>query len=540
MLASYNLRLSDGTLLVVDHDGLSTWLVDDKAMVQLVGSSHWRPLKAFLAEESAAARNASRQAEPKKADADAAWSREASRRLEEVLPHDAAASSATRREPESVPQPTPHAGSPWGDPLEPSIGARPNLLVLADDLAGPRSGNRLETPSADDGLPVIRLKARDERDEMPDLPGPAAEEAPPWQDPRDEKLFRTVAEVGGFLSVWVGRLDRQLDRLRSFWPAGLGRRRALRGDRARRWTAAVGGVLSRWLDRLGRQGRRLPSISPERLAANTSRAPEAPEVPPSVKALPRLQVLAEELDDPREAFTQRSAPDPLPKDPPSPPPPISELPILRLADIQEPTAAQDVYDGESPMRIAWLWTKRVVVIAILLVGGAFAALTWEDWLPKAERLSRILFAEIDRHVRSRDLTERRRRALQEAKEQLPYLGPGTIELVLSGGVLDPPDVFRVASDAADRGLSALPPEEALELKALRQQMLDTLPTEERQRVREYDRARGRRLTLPSEDSDVLELTTRSARALPPASRARLQVLSDKAIAAGLVQSPPVR
>jgi hypothetical protein len=238
---------------------------------------------------------------------------------------------------------------------------------------------------------------------------------------------------------------------------------------------------------------------------------------------------------------QRAGSDP--HEPLTAPPPIGELPILRLADIDDPKAANDVYEGdldesESLIKTAWRWTKRVAVITGLLAGGTLAALTSETWLPKAARLGRNLFTEMDKHARSRDQAEPRERARQEAAGQLPHLAPATIELVLSGGVLDPPEVFRRACDAVDRGLSALAPAEARELKALRQELLETLRPEERRRAREYDGARGRRLTLPFEDRDALELVARGARALPPASRVRLQVLSGRAIAVGLVHDPP--
>jgi len=220
------------------------------------------------------------------------------------------------------------------------------------------------------------------------------------------------------------------------------------------------------------------------------------------------------------------------------PAPLSDLKVLPLAELDEPEPAADVYEGESPIRTAWLWTKRVVVITALLSGGIYAALTRETWLPKAAEFSRIVFKEIDKQAGSGDETQRRERALQSAAEQLPHLAPDTIRLVLSRGVLEPPEVFRLACDAADRGLSALPPGEGLELKALKQQMLETLAPGERQRAREYDRTRARRPTLPVEDREVLELFARGARALPPASRARLQQLSGRAIAAGLAQEAP--
>ena len=67
MLERYKLRLRDGTVLVVDHDALSSWLVDGRAMVQPVGSERWVALKTFLAKERVEARNAAfrrRTAEP--------------------------------------------------------------------------------------------------------------------------------------------------------------------------------------------------------------------------------------------------------------------------------------------------------------------------------------------------------------------------------------------------------------------------------------------------------------------------------------------
>ena len=81
-------------------------------------------------------------------------------------------------------------------------------------------GSTVQTFAPGDDLPVIRLKPRDNRPappevaespaidaHPPDLVGPA-----PWQDPRDEKLFAAIAAFGGFLSVWLDRLDRQLKR----------------------------------------------------------------------------------------------------------------------------------------------------------------------------------------------------------------------------------------------------------------------------------------------------------------------------------------
>ena len=130
----------------------------------------------------------------------------------------------------------------------------------------------------------------------------------------------------------------------------------------------------------------------------------------------------------------------------------------------------------------------------------------------------------------------RREALQAAVEQLSYLSPQTIESVMSTsaiGILDPPEIFRRAYDAAERGLSSLSKTEAQELKALQSTMLAALEPSERARVQRYDLARARLVTLPFEDREMLGMFVRRASALEASARARLQVLSGKAIGAGL-------
>ncbi len=170
---SYNLRLSDGTDLVVDYEGLTTWLVDEGAMVQLLGSNEWRPLTAFLAPSGPVEPSSSEPEEPR----------------------------PTR--------------------------AQSGLMVLADDLAGSSAGSTVQTFAPGEDLPVIRLKPPDHRDAAPHAAGPGPVdthpsglvEPAPWHDPRDEKLFSKVAAFGGFLSVWLDRLDRQLKRRSSRRPS---------------------------------------------------------------------------------------------------------------------------------------------------------------------------------------------------------------------------------------------------------------------------------------------------------------------------------
>ena len=137
----YKLRLGDGTVLVVDYEGLSTWLADEEAMVQ-ISAQRWRPLKQFVAQHRAAARQASRK-KPVARDA-----------LPLVYPKP--------REDES---PRPSVGEPAG------------VQVLADEPAvgGPESGAR--PPTAVDDLPVIPLKPLDD---LPTIPlKPLEDEVPP-------------------------------------------------------------------------------------------------------------------------------------------------------------------------------------------------------------------------------------------------------------------------------------------------------------------------------------------------------------------------
>jgi hypothetical protein len=129
MVDQYKLRLGDGTVLAVDEQGLRTWLLDGKAMVQRPGSKAWRPLKeivAALAEESAAA--ARRPPAP----------------------------------PVAPPPPTVAAATPVPLPLVPPPASPPARVVtapLADSIAKP--GAKL-----DDGIPIIPFKRLDD-DEAP-------------------------------------------------------------------------------------------------------------------------------------------------------------------------------------------------------------------------------------------------------------------------------------------------------------------------------------------------------------------------------------
>jgi hypothetical protein len=233
----------------------------------------------------------------------------------------------------------------------------------------------------------------------------------------------------------------------------------------------------------------------------------------------------------------RTAP---PRQPVPAPTPIAELPALRFVESREPPEAADLYEGEEPglsvFQPVWLWTKRVVVLGALAAAVGYAVLERDAWFPRAATLGQTMFTEIDRQVLSRERVEQQRRALADASERLPQLAPETIQLVFSrspSGIVDPPEVFQITREAAERGLPALAPAEAAELRALQGELVGTLRSTERARIREYDETRARRMIFPFENPHVMDLVALGARSLPPERRARLQALTQQAVVAGL-------
>jgi hypothetical protein len=232
---------------------------------------------------------------------------------------------------------------------------------------------------------------------------------------------------------------------------------------------------------------------------------------------------------------------PVARTPVAAPVPVSELPALRFVESREPQEREDVYGGHEPSRFLnlqplWDWTKRIVTTGALVAALAYAVLERDVWFPRTAELGQTVFTQIDRQVLSRERRQQHERALLDAAARLPELAPETIELVFARspiGVVDPGEVFQTAREAADRGMSALTPEEAAELRALARELLGTLSRTEAERVREYDRTRSRRVIFPFENPHVMDLVARGARALPPERRERLQALSHKAVAAGL-------
>ena len=229
----YKLRLSDGTFLSVDVDGLRAWTHDGAALAQALGSQQWRPLKQVLAEEENAERLLRALIPPKpKKDATPEPSAPAAAPVEEPRPVEAPQPGdldLPPLDPPSFATGTPSFGQPlafgepaFGDPppaadppafseptfREPAVAPRPAPAsqVLAEETSS-------SSPDINDAsLPAIRLKPLEEdrgfRSAWED--GEAEEEA----EARHEQgpLVAILGPLGQFLSRVLTPLAPLLDR----------------------------------------------------------------------------------------------------------------------------------------------------------------------------------------------------------------------------------------------------------------------------------------------------------------------------------------
>jgi hypothetical protein len=232
-------------------------------------------------------------------------------------------------------------------------------------------------------------------------------------------------------------------------------------------------------------------------------------------------------------------------------PPREDLAPLRLAPIDDdgPDPDAEMYEGEygdSPFAVVWLWLKRLAITLVLLAGLGTAVAWWPVWLPWVTEHGVALFTAIDKKVhpeRAAQLSpaaERQREeeaARQAAREQLPQLDGATLDRVMGssmlGAALDPAEVFSRSHEAFQRGLTSLTPEQAQEARDLKGAFEAALPAAAREQLREYERMRAHRSTLPFEDRQAMVLAARAFRALPPAQQPRVQAVWARAIAAGL-------
>jgi len=538
----YKLRLGDGTVVSVDSDGLRTWVEDRRAMAQAVGTPHWRPLRDVIAEEDAAERLSRALVPPKP-------------RGEPVTPPPPAS---------PPPEPEPPVMPPPGPSLpEFDLGAQPEPFVpqplvqsFADDpspAASPASDEAAQPPVED--MPVIPMKPLDdERRPQTTWQGEPQEFRSAWDEAEeeeveeeyDERRGRLDGPLLGALQAVGGFLSRCLNRLSPFADQWLEQRRSAAEARER--------------DVVPARPAKVASSPPELLTLADDPGPDRST--PLARVSGWLGGLGARVRGP--AREEPAPPVPRPKSvelpralpverPHQPPTPIAELPVLKLRESREPREREDVYSGGGggpglSIDLGPLWgvAKRVFVWGALVAAGYYAWVERDVWFPRAARAGQATFTEIDRLVLSRERAAEHDRALAAAAERLPGLDRRTIELVFSRsatGVMEAPDVFQAAREAAERGTSALPPAEAEELRALQAELVAVLGPSERRLISEYDETRARRPLFPFENPQVMELVGRGALALPLERRERLRELTHRAVVAGIeppaaAQTPP--
>ncbi|HSD28559.1 MAG TPA: hypothetical protein VLL75_14750, partial [Vicinamibacteria bacterium] len=297
------------------------------------------------------------------------------------------------------PAPAPAEVSPAGHA---PVGEPPGLMVLADDVARPAASRVTVGWRPDDPLPVIPLKPTDgAHDAHLATAGRVAEDGEPGtyrDEPRralgDETLVGALTRIASHLTPWLERLERLIQRIRLRERAPSGNERLAR--RLQSFGTALGRFGTALVGLVSRSGSPAPAPL-EAMGANASPAWN----------------------------------DPAPVDPLPPPPTIKEVPVLRLARVEEPEEPETLYEEGAFWRTGWMWAKRVFTVACVVGGLAVAAATWQTWLPRAMALSRALFAEIDARTRAREEGARRSQALREAREALPHLAPATLQLVVS-------------------------------------------------------------------------------------------------------------
>jgi hypothetical protein len=567
----YKLRLTDGTFLSVDVDGLRAWTHDGGALAQVLGSQQWRPLKQVLAEEENAERllRALIPPQPKKdgtpeAPAPAAAPVEEPRLGEAPQPGDL---DLPPLDPPAFGTGIPSFGQPlafgepaFGDPpsaadspafSEPASGGpavaprpAPASQVLAEET-------RPSSPDINDAsLPAIRLKPLEEdrgfRSAWED--GEAEEEA----EVRHEQgpLVAILGPLGQFLSRVLTPLAPLLDRF-----SLRGAREEVSLSRPSESSSSRGELDG---PTLGEKLKAAWSGLTERLAeawrgltARLRRSESEPEADEEdeVESEPKLEFprparapLPPRSFDPPES---RSPLPPMVPRPASPPKPISQLPVVPLAaavDEPEPEP-EEVYEGEEPSALMgplWFWTKRIIVLGLLAAAGAYLYRERARWFPQAADVGQVVFKQIDKRARAGQLNQKQQQALVEATVRLPHLTSPTILMIYEQspvGVMDASEVFQLTREATERGIDKLPPADAEELRVLQSDLAATLRPPERRRLDEYDEARARRVIFPFENPYAMDLVAKGARALPSEKLVRLRALLQQAVAEGLKVPP---
>ena len=530
MASGYRLRLGDGTSVLLDDKGLATWLqgglVDEKTRVQPAGSKQWLTIRQLMVALERATRErqveqerlaAQRRVAEERAEADrraaeeqaaldrrateeqAALERLAEERLaaERLAAEEQAAreiraeqerrasakraarerADAERRADEARAARTRREPEPSEDDLETLDVELDALPEVEPEDALPEA--ELEEPDvspADLGLVPVEWPVADERAEP--LPPPVARQKRPL--PPAPSFLTLEGRTPSFFETLRPGLVATADRVRS---------------------------LARWP--------RTAAAPRPALAASFGEMPHTLAVPPpSLRDLPVIPLA--EMDEPTEADEGQG----------------NWLDRLRAAFLESRAAAI------APR--LWVWCRRVTITAALIVIAALLATHTSVWLPATTEVGIALFGQVDKikaRVAPSTLTPAAAAAIAAVSEQLPHLRTETIELIMTSNAhsaLAPPEVFRLAGDAVERGRAALGESSAAELDRLTEALTAQLPRAERTRLAAYlERVRARAGTAPYEDKEAVWLMARAARQLPVDRLSRLQELFARAAALGL-------
>jgi hypothetical protein len=585
MARQFKLRLRDGTILAVDQGGLRTWLIDDKAMVQPMGTRGWRPLKEILAEQSLAAAMKPPPSAPPAAmplppapaarrtlsDADIPSipikpppSLAAPRTADPVLDAPVDALMPDRiAEPE--PAPAPRAPAPAA-PVAASTGTVSPAAGRAPAPAAPPASRpvpaaapppaRAAAPAAP-AVPVARAAPtaatapppRAAAAAAPPPPVSTAPARPPAPAPR-AKASAPARPVEPLIpeappeEAPVALEDLPIIPFKTLENEPAAPRVSVRvAEPDSQAETDLADQLALVIQREVAEGHavvireedleELDLVEDDRDAAR-----EQPAVPQAAKAAAAVMATGVNrfvawsnaaLSAVRAKANALRATGPATRPgPAAPPPSLASLPVVPLA--ADPTAS-----ASRRRRV------RVAGVAAALVAVAVAAgIGISRWMDGAEE-SRVSVPPFAPPPPPEATEPELPPEVAAVVQRLPHLAPDTVQVLIATspfGNPDAPDVFRRARAAVKRGTATLPPEEAQELAVLERAVLVRLSPPERERVMAYDRLRAGRDLLPAEDARVLGLVARGARALPAEHRARLQALSGKAIAAALASSPP--
>jgi hypothetical protein len=238
----------------------------------------------------------------------------------------------------------------------------------------------------------------------------------------------------------------------------------------------------------------------------------------------------------------------------TPPPSSQKLDVIPFATAPPaPRVPQEVWDGEDeqvweePGRFStalgsvWRWTKRAMLATVLIGGAVVLALNREKWIPQAQDAATALGQGVDKlseRASSRTVSPR---AVEAAREQIPYLRPATIELILSRSPVDlePAEVFRRAHEAAERARPSLPAHVAGEIDNLNNAVAAGLEAGEAKHLRSYlGLLRAGTPTAAYQDKEAIWLMSRGVRRLTGEQRARMEELYAQAVAVALQPATP--